>query len=178
MPGAHLANESRYLFSPAIDGHISLVQATLDLAICCMTFLSQSHYNINTLVDDDGFTGLILRGSYRLHHFAVNGWYELVKKYLQLTQNKPLPSELVHCLRTLIFRRHNDEFTAERDPFFKPAYLQPIKTEYPDLYHFLVSIAQFHERCSQTWYHVNEGISLIQTFGQRADCNRGQMEPV
>lgn len=128
-----------------------------------MTFLSQSHYNINTLVDDDGFTGLILRGSYRLHHFAVNGWYELVKKYLQLTQNKPLPSELVHCLRTLIFRRHNDEFTAERDPFFKPAYLQPIKTEYPDLYH---------------WYHVNEGISLIQTFGQRADCNRGQMEPV
>ncbi|KAH1932003.1 hypothetical protein KXV48_007907 [Aspergillus fumigatus] len=146
-----------YLFSPAIDGHISLVQATLDLAICCMTFLSQSHYNIKTLVDDDGFTGLILGGSYRLHHFAVNGWYELVKKYLQLTQNKPLPSELVHCLRTLIFRRHNDEFTAERDPFFKPAYLQPIKTEYPDLYHFLVSIAQFHERCSQTWYHVNEG---------------------
>ncbi|PKX97986.1 uncharacterized protein P174DRAFT_508347 [Aspergillus novofumigatus IBT 16806] len=146
-----------YLFSPGIDGHISLTHATLDLAICCTTFLSQSHYEVDTLPDDDGFTSLLLDGSYRLHHFAVNGWYELVKKYLQLTKNKPLPLGLVHCLRTLMVKRSNEEFAAERDTFFKPAYLQPIKTEYPDLYHFLIRIAQFHERCSQTWYHVNEG---------------------
>ncbi|GFF67628.1 predicted protein [Aspergillus lentulus] len=146
-----------YLFSPGIDGHISLTHATLDLAICCTTFLSQRHYDVVTLGNDDIFTGLLLDGSYRLHYFAVNGWYELVKKYLQLTQNKPLPLGLVHCLRTLMVKRSNEEFAAERDTFFKPAYLQPIKPEYPDLYHFLVRIAQFHERCSQTWYHVNEG---------------------
>ncbi|GFF58975.1 hypothetical protein IFM62136_03997 [Aspergillus lentulus] len=126
-----------YLFSPGIDGHISLTHATLDLAICCTTFLSQRHYDVVTLGNDDIFTGLLLDGSYRLHYFAVNGWYELVKKYLQLTQNKPLPLGLVHCLRTLMVKRSNEEFAAERDTFFKPAYLQPIKPEYPDLYHFL-----------------------------------------
>ncbi|KAF4151939.1 hypothetical protein CNMCM6069_002829 [Aspergillus lentulus] len=110
-----------YLFSPGIDGHISLTHATLDLAICCTTFLSQRHYDVVTLGNDDIFTGLLLDGSYRLHYFAVNGWYELVKKYLQLTQNKPLPLGLVHCLRTLMVKRSNEEFAAERDTFFKPA---------------------------------------------------------
>ncbi|GAQ07430.1 hypothetical protein ALT_4751 [Aspergillus lentulus] len=110
-----------YLFSPGIDGHISLTHATLDLAICCTTFLSQRHYDVVTLGNDDIFTGLLLDGSYRLHYFAVNGWYELVKKYLQLTQNKPLPLGLVHCLRTLMVKRSNEQFAAERDTFFKPA---------------------------------------------------------
>lgn len=152
------------------------MHATLDLAICCTTFLSQRHYDVDTLGDDDAFTSLLLDGSYRLHYFAVNGWYELVKKYLQLTQNKPLPVELVQSLKTLMVKRRNQDFAAERDTSIKPAYLQPIKTECPDLYHFLVSIAQFHERCSQTWYHVNEGIPLFHSFGYRTDGNRGKME--
>jgi hypothetical protein len=100
----YLANLSRYLFSPGIDRHISLTHATLDLAISCTTFFSKRHYDVDVLGDDDGFTGLLLDGSYRLLYFAVDGWYELVKKYLQLTQNKPLPLELVHCLRTLMVK--------------------------------------------------------------------------
>jgi len=136
------------------------VHATLDLAICCTTFLSQRHYDVDTLGDDDAFTSLLLDGSYRLQYFAVNGWYELVKKYLQLTQNKPLPVELVQSLKTLMVKRRNQDFAAERDTSIKPAYLQPVEAAYPDLYQFLLSIAQFHERCSQTWYHINEGIPL------------------
>ncbi|RHZ68337.1 hypothetical protein CDV55_105500 [Aspergillus turcosus] len=150
-----------YLFSPSINGHINIAQAILDLAICCTTFLSQKHYDVDTLGDDDGFTSLLLDGSYRLHYFAANGWFELVKKYLQVAQNKPLPVELVQCLNLLMVKRSNYEFAAERDTSIKPAYLQPFETDYPDLYQFLLSIAQFHERCSQTWYHINKGKELI-----------------
>ena len=162
-----LANERRYLFSHDIDGHIDLVHATLDLAICCTTFLSQTHYNVDILSDDDGFTNLLQDRSYRLHYFAVNGWFELVKNYLELAENKILPQELVRCLKTLMIKRRNDEFAAERDTSIEPTYLRPIKADHPDLYDFLVSIAQFHERCSQTWYHVNERIPPIHIPGQK-----------
>jgi hypothetical protein len=148
------------LFSPSINGHINLAHATVDLAICCTTFLSQRHYDVDTLDDADGFTRLLLDGSYRLHYFAANGWFELVKKYLQVAQNKPLPVELVQCLSLLMVKRSNYEFAAERDTSIKPAYLQPVETDYPDLYQFLLSIALFRERCSQTWYHIIKGMPL------------------
>ncbi|KAF7118883.1 hypothetical protein CNMCM5793_008519 [Aspergillus hiratsukae] len=151
----------KYLFSPSINGHINLGHATLDLAVRCITFLSQRHYDVDTLDDDDGFTSLLLDGSYRLHYFAANGWFELVKMYLQVAQNTPLPVQLVQCLNSLMVKRSNYEFAAERDTSIKPAYLQPVETEYADLYEFLLSIAQFHERCSQTWYHINEGKEWI-----------------
>ncbi|GFF32811.1 hypothetical protein IFM46972_03685 [Aspergillus udagawae] len=42
-------------------GRIRITCATLDLAVSCTTFFSQRHDDVDTLGDDDGFTGLLLK---------------------------------------------------------------------------------------------------------------------
>ncbi|KAL2818731.1 hypothetical protein BDW59DRAFT_165392 [Aspergillus cavernicola] len=150
-----------YLFSPDIKDHIDLANATLDLAVCCTTLLSQEHYGPDVVDDDDVFTAYLVDGSYNLHYFAHSCWFQLVQNYLQLTKNGILSAELQDCLTSLLTERKNDDFSGERGAFVVPLYLARLKSQYPDPDEFLVDVAQFRERCSQNGYHIRDGKSWL-----------------
>ncbi|PWY96736.1 NACHT domain protein [Aspergillus sclerotioniger CBS 115572] len=144
-----------YFFSPSVDGHIDLVNGTLDLAVCCTTYLCQRQYDVD--VRSNGITSVLLNGSYRLHYLAVNCWFDLIRDYLKLSRDEVLPTQLAECLRSLMTKRSNVEFAADRDTFTTPGYLQSIKKEYPDIYDFLSDVAQFRQRCLETGYRISDG---------------------
>lgn len=151
---------SRYLFSDTIKGrHITESDATSDLAMRCMTLLSQVHYDADTFQDDDIFTDLMLDGCYNFHWFASGQWLALVKKYLEQVQEQGIqPSKpFEDCVKTLVSNRANSAFERESGSFIRSIYPDGFGGESQELSQFLGYIAQFADKCSQNSYHVKKG---------------------
>ncbi|KAL4809144.1 hypothetical protein BDV18DRAFT_151222 [Aspergillus unguis] len=150
-----------YIFSGKIKGNIRESDATSDLAMRCMTLLSQVHYDTDTLEDSDTFTNLMLDGYYNLHWFAYGHWFALVKKYLEQVQEKRIePSRTFEdSVKTLISTRANSEFAPESGSFIRSIYPDSFAGECQELSEFLGHIAQFADKCSQNSYHVTRDTS-------------------
>jgi len=97
----------RYLFSPQIKSHISSVDATLGLSMCCITYLSQAHHNPEITNEDIARAALL--GLYRLHDYAMNMWLKLLVSYLTVSGSNTLQNEMVRLLERLVTYRSNDK---------------------------------------------------------------------
>ncbi|RDW68838.1 uncharacterized protein DSM5745_08598 [Aspergillus mulundensis] len=145
-----------YLFTPDEDipAHISLADATLDLANRCITLLCQRHYDPGVVDDDAQFASMMLNGCYNLHYFATNHWLALIENYIGLVGNVNVSDQLLHHVRLLMCERGNPGYAAEREAFAEPAYLRLFQQNHPDIYKYLLNSSQFRERCSKIGYHV------------------------
>lgn len=114
-------------------------------------------------------------GSYNLHYFADNYWFQIVQEYLRLTTDGKLSTDLQDSLSLLLAERLNDKSFGKQESFVVPLQLTHLKTQCPDLYEFLINTAQFQERCSQNGYHISLGLFLSPKSRAIADNNRGKM---
>lgn len=96
---------SRYFFSSKVDGSISLQDATLDLACCCLTYLSQDHHDED--IGDQHIDEQLYCGAYRLHEFARTTWLKLIDLYIARNRDCLAPSRLVTAIETFQQRRTN-----------------------------------------------------------------------
>ena len=154
---ALLANSTRYIFNPRIDGYIDNTEATFSLATRCIWYLRQSHHD--SWITDDEIADNIISGDYRLHTFAVTMWLELVIRYVSLNGSKHLSTELTEALACLAAERSSSELkgsTQLADQSHQPG-LEKFKDQWPKLHTMLCQVAQFRRQCSNSEYHMSKG---------------------
>lgn len=154
------ANLLRYIFNPAIDGYIDSTTATLNLAICCIWYLCQSHHD--SWISDDEITQNLISGDYRLDSYAATMWLDLVERHISLRGSNSLPSELIRALDCLARDRTSSECTVSTelvDQSQKP-YLKQFEDEWPKIHTLLSNMIQFHWRCSNFEYRMSKGASV------------------
>lgn len=152
-----LTNLFRYLFDPCIDGHFDNTAATLDLALCCIWYLCQSHHD--AWIQDDEIATNLISGDYRLHSYAVTMWSVLIERYISLNGSRPLSQELIRALDYLARERSSSEFTGSTEPVGqsqKPG-LKNLKNEWPKLHTLISNQVQFQRRYSNSEYHLSKG---------------------
>ncbi|KIA75967.1 hypothetical protein HK57_00235 [Aspergillus ustus] len=146
-----------YLFSPSIPGYIGLPDATLDLAVRCITLLSQTHYGPDAFNDDSAFVARMLAGQYNLHYFATNYWFSLVQNYLRLESRQPVSTQLLQSVRILMSEQRNNRFSPPKQDITQSLQFPHLKRDYPDIHNFLASVGLFDQKCAENAYHVTEG---------------------
>jgi hypothetical protein len=146
---------SRYLFSPDVSGSLDASLSTLSLAMCCITYLCQSHHDPE-IVDD--IRENIIRGDYRLHYYSVEMWSKLVEQYLDtvVTATIPLPSQLLGVLRLLLTTRDNASF-ADATEDSNPKYLETLKDSNGGIRKLLCNEVSFRRKVSSMKYNTANG---------------------
>jgi len=147
---------SRYLFSPQIRGSLDFAEATLDLAICCITYLCQRHHDPDR--GDERIADDVISGAYRFHNFATAVWLELVKNSASQARSGSLPTELISSLEDFMYQRTND-FSTGKIGDSPDRLLEPFKSTWPDIHLMLSKITQFHHVAANSDFDKREGTS-------------------
>src|SRR5665811_2059108 len=83
----------RYIFSPHITSFVSISDATLSLATCCIQYLCQRHHD--TDLSDDKLRSNIISGIYRLYDYSSTMWLELVEQYTRSLKSTAPSSDFI-----------------------------------------------------------------------------------
>ncbi|KAK6078496.1 NACHT domain protein [Seiridium cupressi] len=102
-----------YLTSPQIPGFVGTTEATLGLAVCCITCLCQQHHDLDTT--DEKIRNSLLNGLYVLHDFSTTMWPKLVTSCLDAYGSRGLPDRLIEALESLMATRKNNQYKDESD---------------------------------------------------------------
>ncbi|KAI0379623.1 NACHT domain protein [Hypomontagnella monticulosa] len=147
-----------YILSPRIPGSIDTTEATLSLAIRCITYLFQQHHNPN--LTEEEIRGNVLSGVYVLHNYATTTWLELVERYVGLNRPQTLLSDLVDSIMTFRGERDNQGFEEATDSASWPN-LVALRDAQPEVYKFLVQASQFRLICSASEHRMQQGALWI-----------------
>lgn len=133
---------------------MDLTEATLSLALCCVTYLCQIHHDLDVLEED--IVGHILSGAYRLDDFAASTWIELVERYIRLMGRNALSEELVDGLEVLRCERTNELYqdSTESGPLL---HLEPLKAVSPALQDMLRQAICFREASMKGSFNKSQG---------------------
>ncbi|KAL9119321.1 MAG: hypothetical protein Q9187_004124, partial [Circinaria calcarea] len=130
-----------YFFSSSITGSLSVAEAKLGLAVCCVTYLCQMHHDPDLL--DEEIDGNILSGAYRLHDLAATTWFELVELSVPLLkQETTLSPKFIDALETLRCGRTSGTYDKGAETFTASS-LEPFKSISPTLHDMLREVAYF-----------------------------------
>ncbi|KAF2191077.1 hypothetical protein K469DRAFT_746515 [Zopfia rhizophila CBS 207.26] len=144
-----------YLFSPRISGFIDHADATLSLAMCCITYLGQAHHDTEML--DEEISQNILSGTYRFHDFSMTMWLEVVERFVFSTHFQTPPDALISVLEMLVEERSNDQCSSITEKGTH-SMLEPFKTNWPQLHSMLCEAAKFRQKCSKSEYNKRQGL--------------------
>lgn len=147
-----------YISSPRIKGSIGIAEATLGLAMRCVTYLFQPHHDPN--LTDEEIHDNLLDGAYVLHNYATNTWFELVKNYVDLNKSQTPPSGLVDVLETFLRERYNGRFKKPEDDTGRQN-LATFENAQPELQLLLVQTSQFRHICFASEHRIQRGAPWI-----------------
>ncbi|OBR03043.1 Nacht domain protein [Colletotrichum higginsianum IMI 349063] len=149
----HFTAKEYILHNKTLD-HITLLDATLSLTTCCITYLCQAHHNEELSREDIGEN--LLSGAYRLHDFAALFWFELLKQFLILNKTDKLPDDLVDGLESLYDERYDAGHQANAES-------QDIKAEFDifgpklaPLQQMLNNVSGFQMTVANSDYHLGQ----------------------
>lgn len=149
----------RYFFSPRIDGFIDVADATLSLALCCITYLTQRHND--PILSREAIIDNILLGKYRLRDFAALTWIDLVLRYLEHTQLSAIPEELATSLELLLLERTNEEYNGIPSKLELPGFAI-LESSSAGLRGALSQASQFRKACVNSDYNLLKSKSKIE----------------
>lgn len=146
-----------YFFSPMIKNSLDPAQYVMSLAKCCITYLSQHHHDGN--IDDDLFQNNVIRGVYRLHHFASDNWSRLVESYLKVapvTKDSTELTQLIAILDLLAARASEHYLQSEKRS--DRLALEALRTETSkDAYELVCNELEFHREASTRLFELGQG---------------------
>ncbi|CAH0041024.1 unnamed protein product [Clonostachys rhizophaga] len=150
-----------YLSSPRIDDYIDVAEATLSLAICCIRYLCQGHHEAE--LHSSQLEENIIMGRYRLHHYALRMWLDLVVAYLDRIEPYPPSTNLIKNLERLAHFRYNHKFDkgTALDGIEYPAELHTIEANHSDLFNILKHAAQFMQKAENSQFQLKEPESWL-----------------
>src|SRR5207248_11256396 len=90
------------------NNFVSFMQANLDLATTCLTYLCSDLFDPD--LSDEDLEENILSGGYRLHSLAATQWAEFVRVCAIMLRNQSPPHELITLLECFIIERGNTEY--------------------------------------------------------------------
>ncbi|KAL6408506.1 NACHT domain protein [Ilyonectria robusta] len=142
---------------PMIKNSLDPAQCILSLAKCCITYLSQHHHDGN--IDDDLFQDNVIRGVYRLHHFASDNWSRLVESYLQLAPVTKDSTELTQLIAILdLFAARGSENYLQSEKRTDHLALEALRTEMSnDAYELVCNELEFHREASTRLFELGKG---------------------
>ena len=141
---------NRYLFSPRISGFINGTEATISLAICCVTYLCQHHHDQG--IGDQEICHHLLSGAYRLHNFATAMWFDLVE-YVATLSSQSLPDTLANLLRLLSTERRNESYEGAPSTYSSACF-----KKYPEIHEMASKQAEFRRACSNGGFDKRHGM--------------------
>ncbi|KAI0383445.1 hypothetical protein F5Y04DRAFT_269771 [Hypomontagnella monticulosa] len=156
-----------YVSSPHLGAQlIDKTQATLDLAMRCITYLCQHHHDPR--LSSEELSRKVTTGQYSFHAFAMRMWFELICQYIQLIRPADPSAEFIKSMRMLRkFRKvqgpHNtmrDESDAENENWTdNESTLEALKRKQPLLYQVLRDVSRFRNSSFLFTGRTNQGPS-------------------
>ncbi|KAJ3542097.1 hypothetical protein NM208_g4030 [Fusarium decemcellulare] len=146
-----------YIFSPMIKDSLDPAQCVLSLAKCCITYLSQQHHALG--IDDSLFQDNVVRGVYRLHHFASNNWSLLVEYYLKMTPTAEDNTELTQLIANIdLLTTRTNEYYLESEERSDPRSLEALQSKSSNnAYELVCNELEFHRQASTRLYELEKG---------------------
>ncbi|KAF7527346.1 hypothetical protein G7054_g10484 [Neopestalotiopsis clavispora] len=127
---------------------INPTQATLDLAICCISYLCQSHHDPD--ITDGEVTLKASSGQYSFHAFSSKMWFQLICQYLRLVEATGQWNELVQAIQKLRETRGSEVTETTEDEELSDVELSEdgfgiLKEEHPALHELLLRVCLFRQ---------------------------------
>jgi hypothetical protein len=144
----------RYLFNKQDNNFVSLMQANLDLATTCLTYLCSDLFDPDLSHED--LEENILSGGYRLHGLAASQWAEFVTVCATMLRNQTPPNGLITLLECFIIERENIEYEGPDNDVPKPGELNLFKKDWPKLHTMLCRALKFRQSDIGDW-RLSEG---------------------
>lgn len=135
-----------------------MADATFSLAMCCVTYLCQTHHDPDLL--DDDIAQNIPAGAYRLHDFAATAWLELVERFVHLNRQDTISHELIDALEMLSCERAQGVYT-EAAEASTPSSLEPFKSVFQAVHNMLCKVADFRRISLKGNFNKNEGKDTV-----------------
>ncbi|KAI0812103.1 NACHT domain protein [Xylaria sp. FL0064] len=149
-----------YLFSSRVLGFIDLHEATLDLALRCMTYLWQGHHDLD--LSDDEIKRNILSGTYTMEWFAANMWPHLAKSYLSSAKHDESQEKFGAGLNVLQIVRMQDQFLEEEDDHEILSASDNFRKAYPEAYALVRQSLRFRQTCAGSEHRMDPGAPWIE----------------
>jgi hypothetical protein len=146
----------RYLFNKRNNNFVSLMQANLDLALTCLTYLSSDLFDPD--LSDEDLEENILSGGYCLYGLAASQWAEFVRECAIMLRNQTPPNELITLLECFIIERENIEYEGPNKDVPEPGGLNLFKRGWPKLHTMLCRALKFRRSDIGDW-RLSEGSS-------------------
>lgn len=148
---------ARFFFDSRISSHLSTAQYTLSLANVCITYLCQPHHD--PTLDHGTIARHLWKGAYRLHHFAVCEWFNLIKACCLLKElDKKSESwrQLPRLLEQLLKTRANNSFQSAGET--APLLLENAESLGPEVYELLCQEARFLKDSELRLFTISKGM--------------------
>ncbi|KAK9774329.1 putative NACHT domain-containing protein [Seiridium cardinale] len=148
-----------YLTSPRIPGFVGTTEATLGLAVSCITYLCQQHHDLATT--DEEIRNNLRNGLYVLHDFSTTMWPKLVKSCLDAYGSRGLPDRLIKALESLMATRKNNQYKDESDS--NESLLSGTLDVIPsaDIRAFLTQAHRFRRVCGASEHRIDGSTSWV-----------------
>ncbi|KAJ2998725.1 hypothetical protein NUW58_g234 [Xylaria curta] len=174
--------DAAYVSSPHLGPQlIDISQSTMDLAVCCISYLCQRRYD-SDLTEVD-ICQLVCTGQYVFHAFSTRMWFELVCQYLLATKTGYASHELINFIQMLWKARKTQDSSntdedniisesdaesesesdaeSESDPSF-----ESLKTQQPQVYQILSMVSRFRRQ------------SFMYTGNENQDLQKNRDDPI
>jgi hypothetical protein len=120
---------------------INPLQANIDLAATCLTYLCSELFDLE--IPDEDITEHILSGAYRLHDFAAFQWTKILKRVAKMLRGPDTTEELIKSLERFVTTRYNMDYDDQSEEHLRPNDLQIFNDMDPDLHRRLCAVAGF-----------------------------------
>lgn len=147
----------RYFFSSSITGSLNFAEANLSLAVCCVTYLCQTHHDHE--LPDEEIDRNILSGAYRLHDLASIIWFELVERSVTfIKQDTTLSPKLIDALETLRSERTSGTYDGGVE-VFTSSNLEPFESISSTVHDMLREVACFRRASLKSNFDEENGMT-------------------
>ncbi|KAK2764389.1 hypothetical protein FQN54_009083 [Arachnomyces sp. PD_36] len=138
-----------YLFDQQASNFVDSMQAHLDVATTCLTYLCSDLFDPE--IEKEHLRESILSGGYRLHNFSAFQWMETILRFTKTVHDQAIPDVLIEILELFVSQRENLTYTRSSDTTPEFAELRPFKIKRPKLYDILCRALQFFRLDLGNW---------------------------
>ncbi|PYH38327.1 uncharacterized protein BO87DRAFT_351111 [Aspergillus neoniger CBS 115656] len=137
-----------YLFNLPTATFVQSLDATLDIALTVLTYLSLDIFDVD--ISEEQISRNIITGAYCLHWFATFQLLEILNRSLELLDGRPPPAKLIDLLERFIEERENLDFEGGSSSVTKNATFEPLK-DLPHIRDFLGHFVALCQLDTGTW---------------------------
>lgn len=139
---------SRYLYARDVTGgFIEPIDALLDLTETFLRYLSTDLFTEDK--GDDDLEKDIISGRFRLSYLAGDQWYSLTRLCIIGSKDAAVPGRLISALQDFVVARGSPS-QGPIPRLFRPAELESVKNNFPEIYAFLRRMANFNKKKQDT----------------------------